>query len=191
MTHELKELAAGYALGALDDLEARMFEEHLGSGCGICTEELTGYRRTVGALALVAEPMEPPAHLRDDLRLRLAPAVFRSIRANQGEWSELMPGITIKQLHVDDRTGIATSLVRMRAGASLPRHRHDGIEQVFVLEGDCNINDERLGPGDFHFAEPGSIHDSTYTTTGTLFLLVADVNYQFCGTNKNARRGRG
>jgi quercetin dioxygenase-like cupin family protein len=71
-----------------------------------------------------------------------------------------------------------TSLVRMLPGTRLPMHRHKGVEQFFVLEGDCHVHDEVLGPGDYHRAEAGSIHESTYTESGTLFLLIAPPDYE-------------
>jgi anti-sigma factor ChrR (cupin superfamily) len=79
---------------------------------------------------------------------------------------------------MDNSSGLATSLVRMRAGTSLPRHRHRGVEQFFVIEGDCRVHGEKLGPGDYHRAETGSVHESTYTLDGTLFLLVAPDSYE-------------
>jgi anti-sigma factor ChrR (cupin superfamily) len=86
--------------------------------------------------------------------------------------------VLLKNLHVDRATGIATSLVRMLPGASLPCHQHIGVEQVFVIEGDCSIAGQKLMPGDYHRAEAGSIHQSTYTVDGTLFLLIAPERYE-------------
>jgi putative transcriptional regulator len=104
---------------------------------------------------------------------------YKSIRSADGEWNEMMPGVMLKRLHIDHETGVATSLVRMSPGTALPRHRHESVERFLVLEGECRIGDEMLGPGDFHVAERGSVHNSTSTIGGTLLLLVAGENYNF------------
>jgi anti-sigma-K factor RskA len=67
------ELAAGYALGALDPRDAAAFERHLAERCAECEEALRGYRE---ALARVAadEREAPPPHVRAALLGRIAPA---------------------------------------------------------------------------------------------------------------------
>ena len=60
----IHELAAAYALDALDPSERREFEEHL-AGCGQCREELEGLRDAAAALAYVPEGPAPPPALRD------------------------------------------------------------------------------------------------------------------------------
>jgi len=186
VAHQMTELAAGYALGALTQHETRAFEEHLAEGCEICGDEVESFELTASALDFAASEAEPPENLLAELltRLngveRLAPRSqdFISIRASEGQWHEVQAGIMVKQLYVDHASGIATSLVRMLPGASLPPHEHTRPEQVYVLEGDCHIRGQRLGPGDYHRAETGSIHESTYTVDGTMFLLVAPERYE-------------
>ena len=101
-----------------------------------------------------------------------------SILASEGRWLEMREGVLLKKLHVDQATGIATSLVRMLPGTALPVHQHIGVEQFFVIEGDCNVAGQRLTSGDYHRAEAGSIHESTYTVDGTFFLLIAPERYE-------------
>jgi len=62
-THEL---AAGYALGALDDDDRRAFDEHLAS-CESCREELVSLEDAAAALAFAEEGPEPPTALRERL----------------------------------------------------------------------------------------------------------------------------
>jgi anti-sigma factor RsiW len=90
---ELHELAALYALDALDPEDERVFERHL-SGCERCRREVESLRDAAGALAYVADPAEPPPGLNQRilaaaraervaavvplprrLRLRAAPAI--------------------------------------------------------------------------------------------------------------------
>lgn len=192
-THEMTDTAALYALGALSQHEARSFEEHIAEGCETCAAELESFELTVKALAFGAPEVQPSAGVREALLASLNgaaskhsreapktgdPEPFISILAAQGEWQECAAGIFLKKLHVDQATGITTSLVRMRPGTALPVHQHLGVEQVFVLEGDCNISGQRLTSGDYHRAVPGSIHETTYTVDGTLFLLIAPERYE-------------
>jgi anti-sigma factor ChrR (cupin superfamily) len=189
---QMKEMAALHALSALSQFEARTFEQHIAEGCDACGAELESFEQTVGALAFGAPAAEPSPTVRDELiaRLRAPDSVrvgpasrpiaadqFVSILAFEGEWREIQEGVRLKKLYVDQTTGIATSLVRMLPGTALPAHKHLGAEQFFVIEGDCNVAGQKLGPGDYHRAEADSTHETTYTTGGTLFLLIAPERY--------------
>ncbi len=196
---DLIENAALYALGALSQDEARSFEKHLGEGCDVCKAEVEGFGDVLVALSFGVTEESPTEEVKKKLQLRLVEdqrvrneertsaivsSQFLSVRADEGEWQELQKGVLIKQLFVDNKTGIATSLVRMSPGTSLPRHRHHDIEQLYIMEGDCHVQGEILGPGDYHCAGPGSIHASTYTIGGTLFLLVAPEKYEILQENQ-------
>jgi len=191
--HEMTDVAALYALGALSQHEARSFEAHLAEGCDICQAEVESFEQTVRAVAYSAAEAEPPARVRAELLAMVSKSgpeqtgesvptrdmgQVVSILASEGKWQELGKGVLLKLLHLDQATGIATSLVRMLPGAALPCHQHIGVEQVFVLEGDCSIAGQKLTPGDYHRAEAGSIHETTYTVEGTLFLLIAPERYE-------------
>lgn len=191
--HQMTELAALHALGALSHHEARALEEHMAEGCKVCSDEFASFDRTVGELALSVPEAEPSDEVRGRLIARVSEAPssralnavsgifsdqFVSIHADDGQWQEVQDGILLKSLYVDHASGIATSLVRMKAGAALPAHQHLGVEQFYVIEGDCNVAGQWLGPGDYHRASTGSTHDSTYTINGTLFLLIAPEHYE-------------
>ena len=186
LAHQMTDLAAGYVLGALTQHETRAFEEHIAEGCRICGAEVESFELTTISLGLAAPEADPPESLRAELLMRLNGVErsasrsqdFISIRASEGEWREMQAGVMLKQLYVDHASGIATSLVKMLPGTSLPPHEHSRPEQFYVLEGDCYVRGQRLGPGDYHRAEAGSIHESTYTVDGTMFLLVAPERYE-------------
>ena len=61
---ELHELAAPYALDALDESERRAFEEHL-SRCARCTDEVDALREAAAELAYAVEAPAPPDALRE------------------------------------------------------------------------------------------------------------------------------
>jgi len=192
-SHEISDLAALYSLGVLTQHEARAFEEHLAEGCQSCAKELESFELTVGAIGFSSSEAQPPAAMRAQLLSRVAesdseeappgstekgPEQFVSILGTDGDWLEPQEGVLVKRLYLDKATGIATSLVRMLPGTSLPVHKHLGVEQFLILEGDCVVAGQKLGSGDYHRAAKGSTHQSTYTESGTLFLLIAPECYE-------------
>lgn len=186
LADQMTDFAAAYALGALTQHETRAFEEHLAEGCRICGAEVESLEVTTSALGLAASEAGPPGNLRAELLMRLngmersarRSQDFISIRASEGQWQQVQEGVMLKQLYIDHANGIATSLVKMLPGTSLPPHSHAGPEQIYVLEGDCHVRGQRLAAGDYHRAEAGSIHESTYTVNGTMFLIVAPERYE-------------
>jgi anti-sigma factor ChrR (cupin superfamily) len=181
------EMAALYALGALSQSEAKAFEKHLAEGCQTCLSQVAAFEEVAGNIGVASDEAEPQAEVRnllleriqsEDGRTALSPEIL-SVRADQGEWSRIAEGILIKVLSTDEASGLTTSLVKMSAGMRLEPHRHRGVEELFILEGDCNVNGEVLGPGDYHRADPGSIHLTTRTVAGTMFLLRASMDYEF------------
>jgi len=195
--------AALYALGALEGEEARAFEAHLGEGCEACASELRGFESVVGSLGLAAPDAEPPIASRARLLERLAagdsseskdsgrddakPSEPRSlcgegflvVRAGEGQWLPTGDaGVSFKLLYTDRERGTFTTLVRMDAGASIPAHRHLGVEQCLVIEGDLRAGDVSMSAGDFNCSLPGSVHEEIATTGGALFLIVGPERYE-------------
>jgi len=63
-THDsFAEMAAAYALGALDAGDRQSFEAHLAS-CATCQRELAELGRVTAGLGLAADPVAPPASLK-------------------------------------------------------------------------------------------------------------------------------
>lgn len=193
VTEEVFEMAALYSLGAMSESEAQAYEKHLAK-CDVCRKEQSSFEAVASNLAYAVESEAPPQELKSRLLDQIAHNItsesrrkatpitlspFLSVRSNEGEWREMRDGVMMKLLNFDKELGLATSLVRMSPGTYLPEHRHEGVEQFYILEGDCNINGEILGPGDYHRAESGSVHNSTSTQNGTMFLLVAPLKYDF------------
>jgi anti-sigma factor ChrR (cupin superfamily) len=188
---EMRELAAAYALGALDDEERARFEAHLAEGCADCEAEVRAGRETADALARLAPAVQPPRRLHAALleRLEADDAIDRVLgalppsevaagvhftRADEGEWMSVgLPGITLKRLYENRDDGTTTMLVRMEAGARYPAHRHPTIEQCLVLEGDLHVGEVLLRAGDFQLATPSSEHAPHWTETGCTIFLVA------------------
>ncbi|HEX7999986.1 MAG TPA: cupin domain-containing protein [Pyrinomonadaceae bacterium] len=189
-----EERAALYALGALGQHEARAFEEHLAEGCEACEAIYSEFEQTVGALAFAAPEAAPSPIVREKLSALLAgetkqehsdsreaqstASQFLTLRNEEGEWRKVGEGILAKQLFVDTKARTVTSLFRMQPGTRIPMHRHQGIEQCYIIEGDFHADDQALGAGDFHCALAGSTHTPVYTVGGALLLIVATEGYE-------------
>lgn len=196
--------AALYALGALEGEEARAFEAHLEEGCDACRSELREFESVVGSLGLAAPEAEPPPAARGRLLERLAAGEesegseskdkgranadssrslcdegFLVVRAGEGQWLPTGDaGVSFKLLYTDRERGTFTTLVRMDAGASIRAHRHLGVEQCLVIEGDLRAGDVSMSAGDFNCSLPGSVHEEISTRGGALFLIVGPERYE-------------
>jgi quercetin dioxygenase-like cupin family protein len=83
-------------------------------------------------------------------------------------------GIRVRCLFVDERAERVTMLVRMEAGTAYPAHRHGGVEECYVLEGDLSIGDEtEMHAGDYQCMEHGSMHPVQSTRAGCLLLITS------------------
>jgi putative transcriptional regulator len=196
--NEILDLTAGYALGALTQREAKAFDDHLADGCESCRAELESFDTVVADLGVAVVPRDPPESVLDVLMVQtsvpqadkgvpspLAEGLL-SVRFGDGDWQPIAEGISAKVLSVDRASGVVMSMVRMAAGTKLPEHTHHGIEQFLVLEGDCIVNGDVLGRGDYHRAEPGTVHQLTYTENGTLLLLLTPDSYDFAYRDERA-----
>lgn len=84
-------------------------------------------------------------------------------------WSQRRPGVHWKVLHEEgDRR---TVLVRYEPGAVIPRHRHLGDEQIFVLEGSVSDDTGTCAAGDYARRPPGCVH-TVRSAGGALVLAV-------------------
>lgn len=99
-----------------------------------------------------------------------ADAQHRTVRAEEGFWRTIGPGIQRKVLWIDEAT--ESCMVRLAPGARVHEHLHPMDEECVVLEGSLRIGaDLLLRPGDFHVAARGSMHEPVTTETGALIYL--------------------
>ena len=97
---------------------------------------------------------------------------FVTIRADEGPWIELAPGIKKKVLFANAETGTETYLLKAEAGAEAPPHDHAHDEHCLVLEGEVTFGDSiHLRAGDYHFAPCGSEHSTARTDVGVLVYI--------------------
>jgi anti-sigma factor ChrR (cupin superfamily) len=198
--------AALYALGALEGDEAREFEEHMAAGCAACAAELREFETVAGDLGSAAPEAEPPAGVRARLLALVSkegggesgadesrrdtrgdvPNLFGEgapgflvLRAGEGEWRPTGDGgVSFKLLFADRERSTVTTLVRMEPGSRIRSHRHLGVEQCLVLEGDVRSGAIGMTAGDFNCSMPGSVHEELVSDGGALLLLVSPEHYE-------------
>ena len=112
--HRWSELAAPYALGAVDPEERTAFEGHLAE-CATCQGELQAYREVTGLLALAAPAATPAPALRDRvlgearpvraigrppawLWLAAAASLVLALAAGYGYWTARADGIALRSV---------------------------------------------------------------------------------------------
>jgi anti-sigma factor ChrR (cupin superfamily) len=196
-------VAALFALGALRGEEEAAFEKHVSSGCSVCEQELADAAGVVEGLAFASTPAIPSETVRQRLMHALSeshpktkgarPELVQTdasgilleepglliARSAKIPWELVAPGISRKTLSIDPGRLYSTCLLRAEPGARYPRHRHGGVEELLVLEGDLHVHGVVMRAGDYCRAEAGSIHDVTFTEGGCVLLQVASQLDQF------------
>ncbi len=179
LTDELRELAAGYALGVLDPPEAAEFKRLL-EGSAPLRNEVDAFHEAAADLAHAAPLTHPAARVKEALMQRIAPpapapAKFTRLlaRANEGRWIQTpFPGVQIKRLFKDPVTGMITTLLKAAAGATYPAHQHGGIEQIYVIDGGLVFDDHALDTGDYEVSAGESHYSAIHSPEGCLALII-------------------
>lgn len=122
-----------------------------------------------GELPARVVPADVSTRVRDKVLARIAEPSQRVLRASEGEWHVVLPGISIKRLRQD--TESETTLWRMQPGAELPSHAHAQDEECLILEGSLVQGEAEYFPGDFVLALAGRRHASFTSPRGALFLI--------------------
>jgi anti-sigma factor ChrR (cupin superfamily) len=179
MSQELRDLVPLHALGLLDKLES---DALLANATPEVMVELDAYGRTAGQMAELSAK-QPSQSVKDRLMARIAPAadtrralpdgVVALVRAQEGKWMPTpFPGITVKPLFFDEKSGNQSLLVRMQPGSTYPSHHHVGLEHSLVLEGDAVFSDHTLHAGDYEVGDAAHDHCSITTKGGCLVFLM-------------------
>jgi quercetin dioxygenase-like cupin family protein len=130
------------------------------------------------ALADLTAGPAPRASVRTQLLERIAesapvPTGFAVHYDRDDDWTpHPVPGIRMKVLSRNRRTGYATLLLDVQPGTRFPAHHHDGDEECYVISGSILTLNRRLGPGDFVHADHGTDHGELWTDVGARVLLV-------------------
>jgi quercetin dioxygenase-like cupin family protein len=188
------ELAPLYALDLLD-LDERLWVETQVLECPDLAEELASYQAAVGVIPYGAPTMPMAADLKDRLfdKLGLEPVKavpeispqvppdlqMFAIASQDMQWKpHRIDGVEFVLLFLDEVNRMRTLLVKVAAGITYPFHQHQGIEEIYMLEGELVISEQVYSAGDYIRSYPNSIHAPS-TDTGCKFLIRAciDDNY--------------
>ncbi len=132
----------------------------------------------VGAIAESIIPIAPSSSTASELKSRVMARIqgkrvfdLMTIRAEEGEWITLLPGIEKKLLSNFEEGRAQSFLLRMAPGSTLPSHEHFTNEENIMLEGEAMVGDIQFSLGDYQYAPKGSSHDLVSTRNGCLVFV--------------------
>jgi len=167
-----------YALRALPADELATVGAHI-AACEECQREVERLRPIVAAfVAWPTDILRPPTSLWERLTQRIAAETGQAplLSAPRGpevpEWEEVAPGISCKLLASDTEKDRVSMLVHLEPGVAYPPHRHAGVEELYLLDGELWIDDKKLYPGDYNRAEANSADQRVWSETGCTCVLL-------------------
>jgi anti-sigma factor ChrR (cupin superfamily) len=184
----LRDALPALILGSLDADESHVVLEHVAT-CAECHDAIQKDTQLLSQVLLsdVDLEIEVPASIKQGLMkkikeipqqkpgVRLERAGVLVVRAPEVPWLDTkLPGMQWRPLsspRFDDRN---MSIFRMKAGCTFPGHRHEGLEELYMLSGTLLVEGMRLNPGDYCRAELGSTHSPLVALTDVEFLLSTD-----------------
>ena len=116
------------------------------------------------------------AHLVLCAECRREPIPAPEHRAAEPEWEEAGAGISCKVLAIDVEQDRVSMLVRLAPGAAYPPHRHAGVEELHLLDGELMIDEKKLDPGDYFRAEAGTVDRRVWSETGCTCVLMTSLS---------------
>ena len=169
------EVVSLYALHALPSSGLPGAEAQI-AACAECRQELETLRPIADALPV--DVLRPSTTLWPRLAQRIAAEPAREPLGAapppwvEPEWVDVAPGISCKLLATDTQTNRVSMLVRLSPGTDYPPHRHSGVEEVHMLDGELIVDDATLLPGDYRRADPDSADRRVWSETGCTCLLI-------------------
>lgn len=198
--HLSDELLTAYAAGLLAEPLVLLAATHL-SMCGSCRDRERELRAIGGAML----EGEAPARVGDDLQARVlaaldaAPAALsrhcaRDVgdvpeplaryvgpRFDQLKWRSRGPVSEIRLM--PDQEGWVTRLLKIRPGATMPDHTHEGLEATLVIRGAFSDCTGRYGPGDVALVQGDLDHSPVAGDEDTcICLAVTDAPLRLTGS---------
>jgi ChrR-like protein with cupin domain len=166
-------LVALSLLHALPAEERREAEATI-DACPACREDVETLRPVLGALvAWPTDVLRPSTDLWSRLASRIGAAAGDEMAAPPAfGWHEAGPGIFYTVLARDREQRRVSLLVRLSPGAAYPPHRHAGVEELYLLDGELWIDNRKLYPGDYNRAEAGSADQRVWSETGCTCVLL-------------------
>jgi anti-sigma factor ChrR (cupin superfamily) len=186
----VSELLAAFSLDILDEDD----RQRVGNAITQCPEleaELADFRAAASAIAYSAPSQAIAPDLKDRLFEKIGvepptaeppstPSAHLFIRSEERVWQPhpFVPRVTIARLFVDRARRELTCLLRAEAGVTYPYHRHAAIEEIFMLEGDLEVEGQVYHGGDYLRSSPGSTH-APYTQGGCMFFVRTSIDDEY------------
>jgi quercetin dioxygenase-like cupin family protein len=176
--NQLEIRAAEIALGTLADRERSLS----GAAADAELEALIGtWEQRLSGLSAALPPETPGAGVWAAITAAIdaeqaAVPGSATLRADEGTWIPILPGVAIKVLSVDDAAGMRSFLLRMAAGAHLPAHAHAKAEECLMLSGDLELGGLRLASGDYHLVPADVPHPPGFSRSGCLAFIRGDID---------------
>jgi anti-sigma factor ChrR (cupin superfamily) len=79
----------------------------------------------------------------------LSALASRFINTDSVPWIETGPGNKMKVIYHDPETDMLTILSKLEPGSGIPAHKHEDLEQTFVLEGSLVDGEGECTAGNF------------------------------------------
>jgi putative transcriptional regulator len=200
--HPEDSLLMAYAAGSVSEAAALVVATHLAL-CPLCRAEVGRYEAVGGQLLDEVDPAEvgggaldqvlaklngrePPPEPR---RPELAPAdgIPQPLRGYLGapldalKWSLLLPRVREIKLPLGD-AGARISMLKIKAGGSIPQHTHTGAEYTLVLSGAFTDSTGAYNRGDFAFADEALKHQPIATASeDCICLALSEAPMRFTG----------
>ncbi len=187
---KIETLAAEYVLGTLDSDARRLLGDRLATDPDL-RQAVQSWEERLCELSLGEPARDPPPGLWE----RIAPALNQAlgnqppgdqtepaaegftitVRAGEGQWRELCPGVHKKHLFTDREAGYEAFLLRYEPGARLPAHEHSMTEECVMLEGDAWIGDLLIKAGDYHVIAAGVPHPEIRSDNGGIAYVRGEI----------------
>ena len=134
--------------------------------------------RMAGAVAPAELSQSERRSLLDRIMERISvapPPRTYTVRANEGTWISVGPGVELKVLRMDREANSQTVLFRMQPGSQIVPHPHNQEEECLVMEGEILVGEHRVGKGDMHIAMPGAKHPPILAPHGALLCIRSEI----------------
>lgn len=88
-------------------------------------------------------------------------------------WHPLAPGVFMKVLRCSDETALFTVMIKAEAGSVLPRHKHLGPAEIYILEGRASHpqTGENVA-GDYIYEHTGAVHEPVQFDEDVVLFMI-------------------
>jgi anti-sigma factor ChrR (cupin superfamily) len=94
------------------------------------------------------------------------------IRISERSWEPMSPTIKFKALWSDPASKRRAQITRFEPGATLPMHRHDGDELLYVIEGAISDESGTTAAGSVGYRPNRCVHSVTSKLGATVFAII-------------------